>query len=369
MKILQENYKKNLKKLQPENFTDLYFLSKIIEPGDVLTASTHRRVRKKGTRGREGDKGEKVALTLTIKVNDVTFQESIVDKRLRIKGTIVEGPEEYVSLGSFHTINITIGKPVTIIKSKWLSYHISILEESQKHIAQNRICLIAIEKGVATVAVLEHIKLHIISKITKNIPGKIATQEARNKGLTEFFKEIVEVLKHQVPSDIEIIVIGGPGKIKIDFLEFLKNSAQFLNKKIYVEDVASGTSAGIEELSKRGIISKIANEFAFVKIQAIIDRFVKMLATEPTKVGYGINNLLEMAKLGAIEVILINDDLIRTNDKEIKEKIEQLFVLLKKTRVDYFLVDHDTDQGKQIQMFGGLIAILRYNANMENYVL
>ena len=44
-------------------------------------------------------------------------------------------------------------------------------------------------------------------------------------------------------------------------------------------------------------------------------------------------------------------------------------MLLKKTRVDYFLVDHETDQGKQIQMFGGVIAILRYNANMDNYVL
>ena len=66
----------------------------------------------------EGTKGDRKPMWLKLKVKSVSFHE--FSNRLRIKGTILEGPEDFVSFGSYHTFNIETGQQVTIQKSEWL---------------------------------------------------------------------------------------------------------------------------------------------------------------------------------------------------------------------------------------------------------
>ena len=96
MKIDKKDLKHNILLITPENLTDLYIVSQIINEKDQVYAFTTRRVRTPGKESREGDKGERIKVYLGIKVLEVEYQDSAVDQRLRIKGKIISGPEDVV---------------------------------------------------------------------------------------------------------------------------------------------------------------------------------------------------------------------------------------------------------------------------------
>ena len=60
MKINKSEIKENKITFTPENWTDLYNLSNLVEKNDFVYSITSRRVRKSNKIGREGDKGERI---------------------------------------------------------------------------------------------------------------------------------------------------------------------------------------------------------------------------------------------------------------------------------------------------------------------
>ena len=160
MKIDKKDLKHNILLITPENLTDLYIVSQIINEKDQVYAFSTRRVRTPGKESREGDKGERIKVYLGIKVLEVEYQDSAVDQRLRIKGKIISGPEDVVSLNSTHTINISPGQSFSLQKEIWLDYQFSILKKSEE---SNRpiIGVIAIEPGVFTIAMINNFKIQI----------------------------------------------------------------------------------------------------------------------------------------------------------------------------------------------------------------
>src|SRR5439155_1319760 len=81
---------------------DLWHLHNLVLPGDQVRASTYRREEVKTDKVRP-ERGEKVRVTLTIRVESVEFQA--FSDRLRITGVIVEGPQD---LGRHHTLNVAV---------------------------------------------------------------------------------------------------------------------------------------------------------------------------------------------------------------------------------------------------------------------
>jgi protein pelota len=360
MRIVNENKKLNKKSLIPETLTDIFVLQNLIEPDDYITSKTHRRVRKSGTKGREGDKGERVTLTLTIQVFDTNFQESEVDNRLRIKGIIIEGPEDIISLGTAHTINVVPNQLVTIQKKEWLLHHQKYIEEAIKSSKLSAICLLAIERGVATVSILDNLKLNIIADINYQLPGKIADQKQREKAEKTFFKRILDILTFQVSNKTKIYVIGGLGHFNQKFFDFLKENWSFEGKTFHLENVSSGTVNGINEIIKRGILDQIASDYQYLKIERIVEEFIHWLAIKPNSIGYGIDNIKELLEMGALETVLISDRYFRTSDHEIQEKLNYVMTLIKQTNCKFYLVEYKSSSGKKIEQFGKIIGLARF---------
>ena len=80
------------------------------ETGDLVRASTYRREDVKTDKVRP-ERGEKVRVTLTVRVEGVEFQA--FSDRLRITGVIVEGPQD---LGRHHTLNVAPEDVLSVIK-------------------------------------------------------------------------------------------------------------------------------------------------------------------------------------------------------------------------------------------------------------
>ncbi|MEM7825582.1 MAG: hypothetical protein QW412_01840, partial [Candidatus Aenigmatarchaeota archaeon] len=123
--IDEKGVEKGFNKLAPENFLDLWYLSNLIEAKDRITARTVRNIFIE----REGkkEKSKKKALALCIEVEKVELEEN----KLRVKGKIVEAPEE-VQKGSYHTIEISFGNKVLIEKKAWKKEQIEKIEKLTK---------------------------------------------------------------------------------------------------------------------------------------------------------------------------------------------------------------------------------------------
>ena len=147
MQILHSDRKKGIIKVQTQGLDDLWTLYNIVQQGDIAGARTFRRVVK-----REGEKGERRAMHLDLKVEKVEFHE--FSNRLRIKGQIVRGPDEFVSIGQYHTINVEIGTKLTITKEKWLKYEINRIEHSTKGGTNQIVMVVAIESGLANIGLI-----------------------------------------------------------------------------------------------------------------------------------------------------------------------------------------------------------------------
>jgi len=129
MELLEFKRTKNYVCLKIDKPLDLWHLQGLINKGDLLTAKTVRTifVFKNGKK----EKAKRKLVTLTIKVEKVAFSKII--NKLRVKGMIVEGPEE-VPTGSYHTIQIGLGSIVKLEKREWKKEHLEILAEAKADI-------------------------------------------------------------------------------------------------------------------------------------------------------------------------------------------------------------------------------------------
>ena len=177
MKILDIDKKETEITVKIENLNDLWTLYNVISKNDKAAARTQRRVVL-----REGSKGERKPMFLKLNVETVSFHE--FSNRLRIKGTILEGPDDFVSFGTYHTFNIEIGQKLTMIKERWLESELKRLKDSSKFESNFVIYFIAIEQGLATLETItnySHNRIATIKPYTANASHNATTKKALKK--------------------------------------------------------------------------------------------------------------------------------------------------------------------------------------------
>jgi stalled ribosome rescue protein Dom34 len=85
-------------------------------------------------------------------------------------------------------------------------------------------------------------------------------------------------------------------------------------------------------------------------------RFLEMLATEPGKVSYGKKDVKDLIVQGAVEILLVSEDL----DEEIIEDFENE---CQKVGSEVKIISTETREGVQLKNLGMIGAILRYAMN------
>ena len=125
MKVLMADFRKGICKISVETPDDLWHLSHIVDPGDLISGKTQRKIKKTA----ESD-NVKRTIFLEIAVTNVDYETV-----LRVSGTVSAGPED-VPIGSYHTFTLEVGTTFTITKTKWYTYHINRLKEAEKQNSQ-----------------------------------------------------------------------------------------------------------------------------------------------------------------------------------------------------------------------------------------
>jgi protein pelota len=351
MKVHFKDYKNGELKIEVENKDDLWYLSQIVDEDDLISAKTQRKIKIGDS---ENAKVIKKWVFLEIKIEKKEFHSFSGD--LRLSGKITKGNED-IPQGQYHTINVEIGTVLSILKKKFYKYQIEKIEESQKNKYTN-ILIAAIDRGEATFALLKKYGYEIINQFEGEVEHKVDAAQPKN----DFFKEAVNVLSNlERQYEINQIILASPSVWAKNLSELVKES-QLKSRIIYSTCNSGGNNAISECLKRDEVKDALKNERASIELEAVESLLFNISIGK--KYAYGFDSVLEKTNMGATEILLVTDNLIKKK-KEKNEflEIEVLFKSADDINAKIIIVSSENEAGIKLDSLGGIAAILRYDTN------
>ena len=333
----------------PETVDDLWHLSHVLEPGDLVEGDTTRRIQRDEENLRDTG-GQREHLHVTIELEDVEFARFA--NRLRVGGVIV-GCSREDQLGHHHTLNVEEHDEITVEKV-FKPDQIDRLEEAEDTAENPEVAIATVEEGAASIHTVQQYGTEEYASITRPTgKGEYARPRA------ELFSELGEALSHLDP---DAIILAGPGFTKGDAHKYVDENYPELSDRISVVDTASVGERGVHEVLKRGAVEEVQTETRIAREAELIDELTKRIA-EGEKASYGPEAVAEAAEFGAVETLLVLDERLRTerhgegdweiDADEVIERVEQ-------QGGEVVVFSSEFAPGEQLKNLGGIAALLRY---------
>ncbi len=352
MKVIDKDLKKGWVKIRIEDVDDLWVLKNIIKAGDIVAAKTLRDVKMDG----EGKK--RLPMILAIKVEKLYFQPFA--SRLRIHGVIVEGPEEYGLRGSHHTLNVDVGSEITLFResiSQTLLKRLEFLSSRRRF----RALLVAADFDEVSLALLYDQGVRFLNDLT--LPGIRSEDESSIEDLATRITE--EIIKYLESEKIDFVIVGSPTVLREALVKELKTRVG--NKlKIFADSVSIGGRAGIHELLKRDSVKNLLQEYVIVEGEEILEKFLKLLTSNPERIAYGLKDVEFAALNNAVDTLLVNEDLL-TSDEYVR--VENILSLVEEKGGNVRIVPTESPLAIKLRGFGGIIALLRFTLPRNGYFI
>ena len=350
MRIVHQDTKRGFIELVPETLDDLWHLSHIIEPGDLISSKTTRRIQDSTGERLRSDRGIKKTFFMGIRVESISFHK--YTGKLRATGIIEHGPEDLVPLGTHHTLDLKLKYSIKITKEKWSRWAIKRLKNAVDSSKKPSAIIVAIEDDVADLGIIKQYGIDYYGPIMGGISGKRIIQKDRGKKITNFFDEVAKTLSGF--EDIQGIVIAGPGFTKGDFYNFLSEKYPELAKIAGVESTGTGGRVGIQEVLRKGTIEQMATEGRIAQEMRFMNKVLEEIGKSSKLVAYGKKEVADASNAGAAEMLLVLDEMVREED------IEKIMNLVENTGGKVMVVSSEHEGGKQLKALGGIAALLRY---------
>ena len=338
MKILEFDEKKGLMKLHVEDEDDLWVIHLILEKGDKVIAKTTRDVSL-------GKESRRIPMTVELQVDHTEFQEYTT--RLRIHGIILDAPEKFGIKGAHHTINLDVGDDIIIIKDKWTEFALNKIKRQVEK--ANKILIALVDFDEYLIAVPMEQGVRILAEKTLQSPNK----EDENI-IEENAEEVSEEIKSFYQSlHAEVVILAGPGPFK----ELVAKKLSGI--KIYIDSVSSANRSGLHEILRRDIIDQVYRDYEIAKQVKVVEKIMENLAKNTGLVAYGLDEIKKGDEYGAIDTLLITEDLLSQN----REQIDQILEDIEKKRGKVLIVPKDSPVYYQVKSLTGIVALLRFKIN------
>lgn len=345
MKLIKQDLKTGLLVAQAENLDDLWYLSQVVHEGDLVKARTTRLIKSKDDKLR-ADKGKKETMTLSVRVEKAEFDQNA--NKLRILGKIEAGPEDLISLGTHHTLEIDEHDRLDIFKQEWAAPELQYLTDAEKAARTAKVMICVVGDGEATVALLRERGLAYVDT-RENLGGKyVKGKEDKKK---EFYEKLLKLLLEQAEkARVKTIILGGPAFEKRNFADFAKGKLS-----MQVVDTGNEGKTGVQEILKSGSLEKILGDVRIAREARLMERLQEQIAKDG-RAAYGFKEVSKAADSGAVEVLLVIDKKLRENRKEVKILIDKA----KQAGSEFHVLNSEFEPGQKLDGFGGVAAILRF---------
>jgi protein pelota len=352
MQILYKSMKilflrKDEAKIKVDTADDLWHLSKIIEPEDIIAGEIVRKIKLGAEEERARLKRE--VYFVKIKAEKIIFEPSV----LRISGIIVEGPNE-LPLGSYHTLDIRLGDSVTIYKT-WRQFQIARLKEAEAVTKIPSVAVCVLDDEVANLAKFTSSGIEHLAQMQLGLAKKRFAEKTEEK-LGKLIAEIANLAK-----TYEIIVIASPLFWKDEVFKRLKEKYPAIISKIKLEDVSTGGKRGVIELLKRGALDKIVKGSALQKEFELVEQLLIEVGRESGLGVYKMPIIKEAANAGAVKFLLVTEKLIEKMREQRKyEELNEIFDATEKAKGEIHIISSKYEAGEKLDGLGGIGAVLRF---------
>ena len=312
---------------------DLWYISLILKPGDLIIADVLRRVERKNDTIRN-KKTERQKVNVTIRIESLEFME--ISARVHIVGSVIYGPEDLI--GEHQSINIEKGDFLNIIPSNRDEF-LKGLEESSG-ISENSVLILSIDD--------EEISLYSINETRNELLWSIKTGHGKMYGedSSDYMEEVKKLLKNE--GDREFYIIG-PSLFRDSLAKILsKEGVRAVNTQI-----SGSREDGIRELLQSSLLDLRRSTES-----RIITEFLKKINSETA--AYGIEKVRYLLDMRAVDTLIMTDKFFR--EKNSKDFLNRC----REGSCKVFVVHSSWETGKIIQSFGGLVAILRYRIPQDS---
>ena len=350
MKIIEQDAKEEIMEIVPETLDDLWHLSHIIEVGDNAFSKTTRRIQDNTGDKLRNDRGVKKTFYLGLDIENISFH--LFTGKLRLTGVITSGPEDLIPLGSHHTLEVKLNASLTIKKDKWPKWAINRLDQAIEASKKLSAIIIAIEDDTATLGLMRQFGIEYYGPIKGNIPGKRIIDKNRQKYIIQYYEKIIESVEKF--DSIQNIIVAGPGFVKNDFFDYLKEKHKDLAKISIVENAGSGGRVGIAEVLKKGTVEKLTSEHRVASEMGAVNRLLEEIGKNSSKVAYGVKETGDAIILGAVDRLLILDVKIADDGMgDLMDTVENM-------KGEVMIISSEHEGGNQLESLGGMAAMLRY---------
>ena len=348
--------KKGFVKVVPQSLDDLWHLYNVIYEGDRVYAKTTREIKVQEEYARP-QQGRRVTVFLGLQVERVLWDRSL--NRLRVHGVISDVPEDIGGMGSHHTLNVVVGQPLTVVKSRWLKHQVDRLERASR-VETPLVLLVSIDDEEFAVAVLRQYGLEIKVEKRIRLPGKLEA-EKRDEAVKGYFKEALQSLRGIWASLNCPIVILGLGFVKNGFVKYVKDEAEDVAAAVAdVKSVNSSGVTGINEAVRSGVLTKTLKHARMAEETQLVEEVLARLGKGTTDVAYGFDDVTRATQYGAVEKLLLTDSMLRESTDEKRLELEKMMREVEEKAGKITVVSTEHEAGSKLQGLGGIAGLLRF---------
>jgi protein pelota len=347
MEILKSDFKKGIVNLRVTNHDDIWYLSQLIEQGDLVKGKTTRKV-KIG----DSDNAKITRKTMTIKVAAETINLDETGHSLRINGKVKEGPHD-VPTDSYHAIALELGNDFILEKNNWLSFQKQKLKEASQKKYNYLFCLM--DREEALFALTQKSGYKILAKLKGDVPKKAKKTEVKQDFHNEIIKSLESYTGRHNP---EYIILASPAFYKEDLMK--KITSEELKNKIVLATCSDVAEASLHEVTKSPELSKVLENNRAREEELIVEELLQHIKKDDLAT-YGWDNIKEAIAAGAVESLLVSDEFI--HQKKLSEEYKELDDLMKQVdalKGKIHVLSSEFDGGKKLNGISGIAAILRY---------
>jgi protein pelota len=337
----------------PESTDDLWDLSHVVEPGDVVHGDTTRRQRRDDEVRDSG--GQREAMRIGLRVADIEF-DRFAD-RLRIGGEIIHASQED-AVGHHHTLNVEPRAEVDL-ETRLKADQDDRLERAVEGTDRPDVAIATVEEGA--------VAIHTVAAHGTNeyaaFSGTTGKGDDANDR-TNLFAALANALEHLDP---DAVILAGPGFTKQDARDVVVDRAPDLADRIRTVDTGAAGERGVHEVLARGAVDDVREETRIAREAELVDELTDRLATGDL-VAYGPGPVSEAAELGAVDHLLVLDEALRREraargdrtDRQWSVDADDIIESVEQQGGDVTVFSSEFDPGEQLRNLGEIAALLRY---------
>ena len=332
MRLLSRDPVTGLHRLRLETPSDLWRISRLVRPGDIVGASTTRRD-PEAPADVPGAERTRRRVYLAIRTEQVEFHG--FSGHVRLTGPIVEGPFD---IGRHHTLDLAEGDDVAILKPTLGAGDRALLDEGLSGKGEPTIVIASVDWGDSSVVRLRGRAIEPLADLRRTIAGKRTGRAGGERpGGVLRRPPRASCVREGEPANALVVsrarVPQGAARRR------LAEKAPALAKRTRVYPTAESGRAGVDELLRSGRASEVLAASVAAEEAEVVEQLVRALATG-TRAAVGRREVAEAIEAGAVETALVSDALLA--DPE----IARLLDLARSGRARTFLVRADEAAGK-----------------------